>query len=239
MNESSAAAAKTCHGGLSRTLPFGVFMLFVGVEELLRLALRWGWLSFPDQPLSYLYLFKTICVAAILIRYLPDYRELRWRDLAGDRGATLISLLTGLFAFLVWISLDWSFNLAGAGSGFDPTLFPAGALRLYMTAVRVAGAVLVVPVMEELFWRSFLLRYLISPDFESVPLGAFTWGSFLAASLLFGLEHHEVMAGVVAGALYSLILYRTRSLAHCVLAHAVTNLALACYVLRTGNWYFW
>jgi CAAX prenyl protease-like protein len=99
--------------------------------------------------------------------------------------------------------------------------------------------VLVVPLMEELFWRSFLLRYLIDQNFESVPVGSFTWPSFLVTTVLFGLEHHFLVAGMLAGAIYSLLLYRTRSLAQCVLAHAVTNLALAGYVLYTGNWYFW
>jgi CAAX prenyl protease-like protein len=147
--------------------------------------------------------------------------------------------LAGLATFALWVSIDATLSVTGAPRGFDPGLFPEGALRLLMTATRVAGAVLVVPLMEELFWRSFLLRYLIDADFESVPLGRFSWNSFLVTTVLFGLEHHLFLAGMAAGAIYNELLYKTRSLAQCVLAHAVTNLALAVYVLCTGKWQFW
>ncbi|BCO11434.1 Abortive infection protein [Citrifermentans bremense] len=93
--------------------------------------------------------------------------------------------------------------------------------------------------MEEIFWRSFLLRYLVDTDFESIPIGSFTWSSFIISTVLFGLEHHFFVAGMIAGVIYSLIVYKTRSIVQCVLAHAITNLALACYVLYTGKWYFW
>jgi CAAX prenyl protease-like protein len=93
--------------------------------------------------------------------------------------------------------------------------------------------------MEELFWRSWLLRYIISQDFKSVEIGRFTLPSFLIGTVMFGLEHNLWLAGIMAGALYSLLLYRTKSLAQCIVAHAVTNLLLGIYVLQTGKWYFW
>lgn len=94
-------------------------------------------------------------------------------------------------------------------------------------------------LMEELFWRSFLIRSIIARDFEKVPLGLFTWASFLLTVVLFVLEHTLIPAGIMAGLFYNLILYGTRSIAQCVLALAVTNLALAGYVLITRKWYFW
>ena len=108
-----------------------------------------------------------------------------------------------------------------------------------MTFFRIAGAVLVVPLMEELFWRSFLIRYIIDKNFDSVRMGTFTWASFLITAVLFGFEHNYILAGIMAGVFYNLLLYKTRSLAQCVLAHAVTNLALAIYVVSTGKWQFW
>jgi CAAX prenyl protease-like protein len=56
---------------------------------------------------------------------------------------------------------------------------------------------------------------------------------------MFGFEHNYILAGIMAGVAYNILLYKTRSLAQCVLAHAVTNLALAVYVVVTGNWQFW
>jgi hypothetical protein len=108
-----------------------------------------------------------------------------------------------------------------------------------MVLFRMAGAVLIVPLMEELFWRSFLIRYIIDKNFENVPPGTFTWVSFLLTVVLFGFEHHYILAGMMAGVFYNLLLYRTRSLAQCVLSHAVTNLALGIYVVSTGKWQFW
>jgi CAAX prenyl protease-like protein len=96
-----------------------------------------------------------------------------------------------------------------------------------------------VPVMEELFWRSFLIRYVIASDFEKVPIGKFTWSSFLITSILFGSEHHFFLAGVMAGVAYNLLLNCTRSIALCIFSHAVTNLALGIYVLASNKWYFW
>jgi CAAX prenyl protease-like protein len=135
--------------------------------------------------------------------------------------------------------MDWTFSVWGSSRGYNPSLLPGDALQIVMTSFRVFGAVLVVPLMEELFWRSFLIRYIVDSDFEKVPLGRFTWVSFLLTVVLFGLEHHFILAGMMAGIIYNIILYRTRSLAQCVLAHAVTNLAIAVYVLMTGKWYFW
>jgi CAAX prenyl protease-like protein len=135
--------------------------------------------------------------------------------------------------------MDWTFGVTATPHGFNPTLFSGSRFQSIMTLFRISGAVLVVPLMEELFWRSFLVRYLIDTDFENVPIGTFTWFSFLITTVLFGLEHNYPLAGMMAGAIYNLILYRTRSIVQCVLAHAVTNLALALYVVLTGNWQFW
>ena len=223
---------------LRRALPFALFMAFIAIDEGLQIATRWHWLSVPDTVVYYLYPVKTVAVAALLFRYRGIYRELRLKDLLEGK-RTAAALLAGLLTLALWVSIDSTLSVTGAPRGFNPTLLPEGPVRLLMTLTRVAGAVLVVPVMEELFWRSFLLRYLIDPDFESVPIGRLTLSAFLITTVLFGLEHHLFLAGMAAGAIYNLVLYQTRSLAQCVLAHAVTNLGLAVYVLYTGKWYFW
>jgi hypothetical protein len=93
--------------------------------------------------------------------------------------------------------------------------------------------------MEELFWRSFLLRYAITSDFKSIPLGQFSWFSFIAISLLFGLEHHRWLVGIVAGMVYAGLLYRRKNLFDPIVSHAITNLLLGIYVVVTGKWSFW
>ena len=108
-----------------------------------------------------------------------------------------------------------------------------------LIAVRLMGAVIVVPVMEELFWRSFLLRYIINPNFKKVALGTFSWFSFTAVVVLFGVEHHRLIQGMIAGAFYTALVIRQKSLRGCILAHGVTNLGLGVYVIVTQSWEFW
>lgn len=222
----------------ARYLPFAVFMGFIAINEGLRYLAEQGLFTLSSTTLYYLYPLKTLVVAVLLFHYRREYQELSLKHL-GHLPSTAASILLGLLVFVLWINMDWTLSATGDPEGFNPTLLPGTGLQFAMTVFRIAGAALLVPLMEELFWRSFLMRYIIDHKFERVPIGAFTWPSFLIAAVLFGLEHHFILAGITAGVLYSLLLYRTRSIAQCILSHAVTNLALAVYVLYTGKWYFW
>lgn len=221
----------------SRILPFALFMLFIGVEEFARFLQRKEILLIGNLALYWLYPVKVSLVGAVLICFRKHYQEIRLSDL-GRPVFTAISVLAGLAVFWLWTHMDWSFGTLGTPTGFDPTAF-SGLEKVGVTAARLAGAVVIVPVMEELFWRSFLIRYIIDNDFAKIPIGTFSWPSFLITVVLFGLEHHYFLAGMMAGAVFNLLLYTTRSLTQCILAHAVANLSLGIYVLQTGRWNFW
>jgi len=221
-----------------RYLPFAVFMAFIGLDEIIRLFSKYGFLTLGETTLYYLYPVKALAVACLLCIYREEYQELKFKDLA-NFPATFTSCVTGLLVFILWIHMDWPLGIAAIPQGFNPTLLPGKGVQVVITMFRVGGAVLVVPLMEELFWRSFLIRYIIDADFQKVPVGAFSRASFLLTVTLFGFEHSYILAGMMAGIFYNLILYRTRSITQCVLAHAITNLALALYVLSTGKWQFW
>lgn len=221
-----------------RYFPFAVFMGFIGLDEFIRFLAGQGFFKLEATTLYYLYPVKALTVGFLLYLYKKQYHELTFRDLA-NLPASLAACAVGLLVFALWIKMDWTLGAAGAPQGFNPALLPGRDVLIAMTVFRIAGAVLVVPLMEELFWRSFLIRYIIDKNFDTVPMGTFTWASFLSTVILFGLEHNYILAGIMAGILYNLLLYRTRSLAQCVLAHAVTNLALAIYVVSTGKWQFW
>jgi uncharacterized protein len=223
---------------LPRYLPFAVFMAFIGLNELLQTLAKHGFIQLEATTLYYLYPLKTVVVGYLLFRYRKCYEELRIKELC-KVPTTLVVFFLGVLVFLLWVQMDWTLDASSAPAGFNPALLPDPVLRLIITGFRIAGAVLVVPLMEELFWRSFLIRYIINNDFIKVPIGTFTWASFLFTVALFGAEHNYIYAGIMAGAVYNLILYKTRNLTQCVLAHAVTNLALAIYVVYTGNWRFW
>jgi CAAX prenyl protease-like protein len=224
---------------IARVLPFASYMFVLGVGN------GFAWfckvvpaLSAWQTPVDlWLYPVKTAVALAPLVYFWPEYGELAPRNARGAKDL-LLAGAAGLLVYLAWVRMDWSWASRGNASGYDP--FVTGALSGgILAAVRVMGAASVVPIIEELFWRSFLLRYVISPRFESVPLGTFTTTSFVVTTVLFGLEHRLVVAGMMAGAVYSLLLYRSRQLWTSIFAHAVTNLALATHVLVTREWFWW
>lgn len=224
--------------GWVRILPFALFMGFIGIEQGIGWLIERGSLDLAPQTLLYLYPLKALLVAGLLWWFWRDYTEIVVTDFR-NIVFTCSSIVLGLLVFVLWINMDWGFATFGVSAGFNPYLIEDDGLRVAMIGFRLFGAALVVPVMEELFWRSFLLRYVINPDFMKVRIGTYTLGSFLICAVLFGLEHHLILAGIMAGMAYSGLLYWTRSISQCILAHAVTNLALGIYVLQMGAWQFW
>lgn len=223
----------------ARILPFGVYIILTALEKgpsmiepLVPLSTVWAGI---DN--LWLYPVKIGIVAVLLVWYWKDYDELRDRGVGGGRVAAF-AVGTGLLVYVAWIQLTWPWATQGQPAGYDP--FRAGfAAGVALAVLRTFGSVVVVPVMEELFWRSFLVRYLVNADFRTISLGVFTPFSFVATVVLFGLEHHLWLAGMVAGAAYNLVLLRTRRLWPCVVAHGVTNLCLATHVLLRSEWHWW
>ena len=219
---------------LQRIAPFALYMAFIGLEAGLRNFNP----SISEQTVYLLYPVKIILVGCLLVYFWREYSELIIRDFLNIK-QSLLSLAVGLAVFFLWINMDWLLPGQEPPAGFNPEVFTDELTRQMIIISRITGAALIVPVMEELFWRSFLLRYIINSDFTKVTIGTFSWASFLIGALLFGLEHHFIIAGIMAGVFYALLLYKTKSIAQCILAHAVTNFALGIYVLQTGRWYFW
>jgi exosortase E/protease (VPEID-CTERM system) len=161
------------------------------------------------------------------------------RGFAGSlRGCSWVGVAVGVVAFGLWVALEPA--SAGGPDALSSTVgaLPRGQAWAWI-ALRVIGSVAIIPLAEELAFRGYLTRRLISIDFESVPLGRFTWASLLISSAAFGLLHGRWIAGVLVGVLYALALYRRGNLGDAVLAHAVTNLLIAITVLETGNWAMW
>lgn len=191
----------------------------------------------PVSAYPALYIAKVLAVTVALLACRVALRDIRpsWRVLAP---ATLV----GLAVCAEWILIDRLVPYPHVGSrvGFDPfAFFASPGPRTAFIGVRLYGLVLMVPVMEELFLRSFVLRFIENPHFTSVPIGHMSWTAFWAVAGLMGLSHPEWLVAIVASIAYTLLLYRTRSLFAAVVAHAVTNAALGVYVLRTGSWQCW
>jgi uncharacterized protein len=221
-----------------RVAPFALFMLFIGLDELLHLLRNQGLIDVSDTFFLYLYPIKISLVGLTLWLWRSAYTEIDVRDLWKFR-TSFISLIAGLVVFVLWIWMIWPFAIFGNLTGFDPSIFVDDRLKYFMITVRLIGAVIIVPIMEELFWRSFLIRYLTGPSFMGIRIGQMTVTSFIVTTVLFGLEHNLWLAGMTAGAAYNLLLLHTRSIAQCIIAHAATNAFLGIYVLMTKQWFFW
>ena len=102
-----------------------------------------------------------------------------------------------------------------------------------------SGQILVVPLAEELAFRGYLLRRLIAAEFESVSPGQFSPWALLVSSLAFGAIHAGWLGSTIAGVMFGVAQVRGRSVGHAVLAHVVSNVAVAAYVLGFGQWWLW
>jgi CAAX prenyl protease-like protein len=218
--------------------PFGAFLLLLTLPGLIA-----KFATAPTPPLwiakpeFWVYPLQTLVCAAMLFYFRREYPLENRRPGAIGYGA-----LIGLVALVVWLAPQLFFHAAPRLDGFDPTLMTPGSPEYYWTVgLRFARLVVIVPIMEEVFWRGFLLRYLVREDFVTVPLGTFTWLSFGATAIGFMLEHSfpDYPAALVTGVLYNLVAVQTRSLPACIVAHAATNLLLGIYIMRTHQWGFW
>ncbi len=224
---------------LPRVIPFATYLGFIALDE----AFQWltnaipGLANWSGDGILWLYPVRAITVLGCLAYFWPRYKELKGHRFGGW-GEVTVSLAVGVLVYLVWVRMDWPWAQFGRSAGYDPSHagLVAGPI---LAGIRLLGAAVVVPVMEEVFWRSFVIRYVISPDFESVPLGTFTVGSFFVTAILFGTEHHLWLAGMVAGLAYNILWCRTGRLWPCILAHGTTNLVLGIRVLLTGEWQWW
>jgi CAAX prenyl protease-like protein len=109
----------------------------------------------------------------------------------------------------------------------------------FFVAVRLFGSSIVVPPLEEVFWRSFLYRYSIRTDFLSLPLKFFHPTAFIVISLCFGLEHYEWAAGFLCGMAFQWLVISKNRLGDAIVAHSITNFLLGLWVIGRGAWHFW
>jgi len=209
-------------------LPFGLFLLLTTIESHL-----------PSNLYPVFYAVKIAIVGGVLIALRGSFPEAR----PGGGGWAWATAL-GAALFFLWIFVDTHtphFAFLGTRTAFNPSREIASPLgRFWFLAVRFLGLVVVAPLVEELFYRNFLLRFISDmDDFRKVPLGTFSVPALLISSGVFALSHPEWLAAAIfALALCGLLRY-TKNFWTCILAHGVTNLLLGVYVLHTAQWQYW
>ncbi|HYE33386.1 MAG TPA: CAAX prenyl protease-related protein [Methylomirabilota bacterium] len=210
---------------IARVAPFAVFALLTSFQG-------YG----PETAKYWIYAAKTVLGAGLLWWVWPVAKEMRWTF-------SWAGLLVGVVIAGLWIGLEPFYPHFGrGGKPWNPfaDFGERSALAWFFVSVRLLAVTLVVPPLEEVFYRSFLYRYISKPDFESVPLKGVRWPAFLITAALFGAAHPgEWLPGMLCGAAYQALVCWKGRLGDAILAHAVTNLILGIYVVSSRSFQFW
>lgn len=217
------------HPASPYVLPFAILLVFIGLQS---------WL--PAYQTSEL----ALCLVSVaLVLWLVSRGVI---DLRLTRPWSTIAIGAGLF--VVWIAPDllfphyrqnWLLQNALTGA-VRSSLSPQTQSDPIFLVLRFTRAALIVPIAEELFWRAWMMRWLISSDFEAVPLGTYARWSFWVVAVLFASEHGPFWdVGLAAGIVFNWWMIRTKRLGDLIWAHAITNACLGIYVLAAHQWGYW
>jgi exosortase E/protease (VPEID-CTERM system) len=178
------------------------------------------------------YPLRLLAAIPVLWVFRSTYTRLDWRF-------GWYAPLAGAALFALWIFLD------SMSKGSDATMAAGLAslsspLRTTWLVCRTVSAVVIVPIAEELAFRGYLTRRLMSSDFESVGLRSITPLSIIVSSAVFGLMHGSMwVGGILAGLVFALLLRKNGRIGDPIVAHATCNVLLAAWVLSVGHWHLW
>ena len=185
-----------------------------------------------------IYCVKALVVTIALFWYREVLQEVQYY-----KKFLLPALAMGLVACAGWVLIDRyvPYPHSGSRTAYNPFVEISNPAGVYaFLAVRFYGLVIMVPIMEEMFWRAFLLRYITDmDDFKSVLYNHYSINAFLAVTGLFALAHPEWLVALLFSAAANLLLKKTKSVFACIVFHAVTNLSLGIYVLISHDWKYW
>ncbi len=220
-----------------RVAPFFIFVLLTAAQS-----------HFGAASPYWFYFGKTVVGLGMIVALRPLLKEMRW-------AFSWEAVAMGVAMFAVWIGIhgEWTTQTSlwvKLGLSHPPKTPPAmwnpnveygvgSGLAWFFIAVRILGSSLIVPPLEEVFYRSFLYRYIAKPDFLAVPLNQFALTPFLATIGIFGLAHNEWLAAILCGAAYQWLVLRKNRLGDAMTAHAITNFLLGIWVVWRGAWHFW
>ena len=209
---------------MARVAPFVIF-----------LGLTFGQGQFGAASAYWFYLAKTLVAVWLIWEMHPLVLEMRW-------AISWEAVVIGIGVFVVWVGLDPFYpKFLTSGVVWNPheQFGENSALAWLMMVTRILGSTLVVPPLEEVFYRSFLYRYIVKPDFLSVSLNRFLLWPFLATAAVFGISHFQWLAGILCGMAYQWLVLRKNRLGDAMTAHAITNFLLGVWIVWRGAWQFW
>ena len=215
----------------SRLLPFAAYIVLLALDSSMAELFQWLHLN-PKLT----YLVRIAAVVGLLAYFWRDYSELKSAPVPSDY---VYAAIAGCIVFIIWIFPYPTWMGGNDAAGFNPFQGEDKISGMLWASMRLLGAALVVPVMEELFWRSYVMRWFDHENFLSVSPSRISGYAYIGSACLFAIEHNLWLAGLFAGLVYG-DLYKTyKNLWVPIVAHAVTNALLGAWVLYSGQWGYW
>jgi uncharacterized protein len=211
----------------ARVVPYVLIVALTALQE-----------SFGGEARYWLYLAKTLVGLWCIWEMRSLVPEMRW-------AVSWEAVAVGIFVFVIWVGLDpyyaKSSLLFKVGEPWNPfkEYGEGSATGWFFVGVRTFGSALVVPPIEEAFYRSFLYRYLVRLNFTEMPFNQLHWLSLIVTSLIFGFSHYQWLTGVLCGLSFQWLVLRKNRLGDAMTAHAITNFLLGVWVVWMGAWQFW
>ena len=230
--ESTAPALNLWH----YVLPFLAFLAMTSLEGE---AIKDDG-SLDANLYAMIYCGKIIAVVACMIWGRAALRDLK--QLPG-LNAWLLAIFSGILIGFFWVHLEGFYpplpeSIVGKRSGFNPLKNLEMPLQAIFLTFRFFGLVILVPVIEELFTRDFVLRFVTKPEWETVEPWQFNGAAAMVSTAIFVVGHPEWLPAILCGLIWLWLLRSTKSLSTLVVSHAVANFCLGIFSLVTGDWHF-
>ncbi|MCW5559136.1 MAG: CAAX prenyl protease-related protein [Verrucomicrobiae bacterium] len=220
-----------------RVAPFAIFLVLTSLQG-----------QFGEASRYWLYLAKTLLGAWMIWVFRDRIAECRW-------AFRWEAVAVGVAVFALWVGLEGRYPSLGSlaarlgfGEASDSPAPPwnphaqfghGSALAWIFILTRLAGSTLVVPPLEEIFYRSFAYRFIADKDWQALPLRHWSLLAFAVTSVAFGLVHREWLPGILCGMAYQGLVLQKNRLGDAMTAHGITNLLLGLWVVWKSDWHFW
>jgi uncharacterized protein len=240
----------------AQVAPFFVFMAFMLLLQFGGELIKWDhpnavwWQRWPEQ---WIYPLQTFFCIILLIKW-RRYYEFQW-----NAHWALIGIIFGVIGIGFWLLPTTIFDrlrltidpegwmkwvgIAGRKKGFDPGIFENSTAYWFVLIMRFFRAVIVVALIEEIFWRSFLARFVTNMDgnYWKQKFGNHSWKAFAITTTAFTIAHAPIdYAGAITyGAITYVLCIWSKNLGACVIMHATANLLMGCYAMAYGKYGLW
>ncbi|EFJ07608.1 hypothetical protein SELMODRAFT_448386 [Selaginella moellendorffii] len=184
-------------------------------------------------------LLRYLITLAHIIAFYPLIEELHLEQFTVAWAVLAQAVIAGLLAGLVTIYLDENRHQEMRTAWNPAQDFGSKKVGAAWDCLRVAGGCLAVPIEEELFYHSWLYRFMLaklsrdrSRGFEAVGLRTWNWLLCVASNGFFAVHNGmEWRSCLLAGCLFQWIIAYRGQFLDGLIAHVVCNITISCWLI--------